>query len=66
MAQITQMTYVAPFALFGSRTAQEEARVYEHRGKWTTLLNKLTTNSLDIEKAQHIENLADLCTPQGE
>lgn len=66
MAQITHMTYIAPFAIFGSRTAQEEHRVAEHRGKWTTLLNKLTTNTLNLEKAKHIENLADLCTPQGD
>lgn len=66
MAQITHMTYIAPFAIFGSRTAQEEHRVAEHRGKWTTLLNNLTTNTLNLEKAKHIENLADLCTSQGE
>ena len=66
MAQITHMTYLAPFAIFGSRTAQEEERVSKHRVKWNTLLNKLITNTLDIEQAKHIENLADLCSGQGD
>jgi len=66
MAQITHMTYLAPFAIFGSRTAQEEQRVSKHRVKWNTLLNKLITNTLDIEQAKHIENLADLCSGQGD
>ena len=66
MAQITHMTYLAPFAIFGARTAQEEQRVSKHRVKWNTLLNKLITNTLDIEQAKHIENLADLCSGQGD
>ena len=66
MASITNMTYLAPFALFGSRTAQEEHRINTHRQKWRTLLEKLVTNSLDMEKATTIENLADLCTQKGE
>lgn len=66
MAQITHMNYIAPFALFGSRTAQEEHRIAKHRNKWRTLLDKLTSNTLDITQAKHIENLADLCTRQGD
>lgn len=66
MASITNMTYLAPFALFGSRTAQEEHRINTHRQKWRTLLEKLVTSSLDMEKATTIENLADLCTQKGE
>jgi putative NADPH-quinone reductase len=66
MASITHMTYLAPFALFGSRTAQEEHRISDHRRKWTTLLNKLVKGELNMAKAMNIENLADLCTQSGE
>ena len=65
MAQITHMNYIAPFAIFGSRTAQEEHRVAEHKEKWRTLLTQLTTNTLDTEKAKRMENLADLYTSEG-
>ena len=65
MAQITHMNYIAPFAIFGSRTAQEENRVAEHKEKWRTLLTQLTTNTLDTEKAKRMENLADLYTSEG-
>ena len=65
MAQITHMNYIAPFAIFGSRTAQEDHRVAEHKEKWRTLLTQLTTNTLDTEKAKRMENLADLYTSEG-
>ena len=60
MASITNMTYLAPFALFGSRSASREDRISTHREKWKMLLNALITNHIDIERAQRIENLADL------
>ena len=60
MASITNMTYLAPFALFGSRSASSEDRILAHREKWKTLLNALATDQIDLERAQHIENLADL------
>lgn len=66
MASITHMTYLAPFALFGSRTAHEEHRINEHRRKWETLLEKLATSQLDMDRATTIENLADLCKQKGE
>ena len=65
MASMTHMTYLAPFALFDSRTAQEEHRISDHRRKWTILLNKLIKGELNMENAMNIENLADLCTQSG-
>lgn len=65
MASITNMIYLAPFTLFGSRTAREQHRVTQHKAKWRTLLDKLLNNKLDIQRAQQIENLADLCQPEG-
>ncbi len=60
MASITTMTYLAPFALFGSRSASREQRIEKHRSKWRSLLNALATGQFDIERARSIENLADL------
>jgi glutathione-regulated potassium-efflux system ancillary protein KefG len=65
MARITQMAYIAPFALFGSRTAQEEKRIETHRQKWQQLLNMLVNDTLNMSKATRLENLADLCTKEG-
>lgn len=65
MASITQMAYIAPFALFGSRTAQEEQRIESHRQKWQRLLNMLVNDTLNMSKATRLENLADLCTQEG-
>ncbi|WP_421134311.1 NAD(P)H-dependent oxidoreductase [Alteromonas sp. A079] len=66
MASITQMAYIAPFALFGSRTAQEEQRIEGHRQKWQQLLNMLVNDTLNMSKATRLENLADLCTKEGD
>lgn len=66
MASITQMAYIAPFALFGSRTAQEEKRIEAHRQKWQQLLNMLVNDTLNMSKATRLENLADLCTKEGD
>lgn len=64
MASITTMTYLAPFALFGSRSASQEQRIEKHRSKWRALLNALATGQIDIERAKSIENLADLDIPE--
>ena len=65
MASITQMAYIAPFALFGSRTAQEEQRIETHRQKWQRLLNMLVNDTLNMSKATRLENLADLCNEEA-
>ena len=57
MASITQLTYLAPFALFGSRTAKEEHRITRHSALWTKLLDTLAQGELDISKACKLENL---------
>lgn len=58
MASITQMEYLPPFALFGSRTAKEEHRITRHSVLWSSLLNALADNNLDIARAKKLENLA--------
>lgn len=57
MATLTGMQYLAPFALFGARTAQEDGRVKSHVGNWSSLLTKLVANEIDFEQASKPEKL---------
>ena len=59
MATTTGMEYLAPFALFGSRTAVEEGRIEEHKDKWRQLLIALTENRVDIDKGKSVEKLTN-------
>ncbi|RKF15753.1 flavodoxin family protein [Alginatibacterium sediminis] len=51
-ASLTQMRYLPPFALFGSRTALDEGRVEAHLDKWRRLLNALHHQRFDFAKAK--------------
>jgi putative NADPH-quinone reductase len=56
-ALLCGMTYLPPFALFGSRMAVEEGRVGEHIADWTRLLEALRDDRLDIAAAQGLPTL---------
>lgn len=58
-ADLTGMTYLAPFALFGSRTALDEGRVGGHVEDWLTVLTALRDGKLDIELAGELPKLKD-------
>ena len=66
MARISHMTYLGPFAIFGSRTAKEEHRIKQHRQKWRSLLTALAEDSLDYPQAQGCANLAECLPVTGE
>lgn len=57
MATLTGMQYLAPFALFGARTAQEDGRVKSHVESWQTLLKQLLADKIDFEQASKAEKL---------
>jgi len=57
MASLTGMDYLAPFALFGARTAQEDGRVTTHVENWTKLLKALVKDQIDYEQARKVEKL---------
>ena len=57
MARLTGMTYLAPFALFGSRNAAEEDRIGTHIAQWRKLLKALVQDKADLERAQAAELL---------
>jgi putative NADPH-quinone reductase len=57
MTALTGMNYIAPLALFGSRTAQEEERIPQHVERYKTLLNALVNDALDIEAAASLIKL---------
>ena len=56
-ALLCGMVYLAPFALFGSRTAVEERRLDAHIAEWMKVLEALRDDQLDIEHAQTLPNL---------
>ena len=53
-AALCGMTYLPPFALFGSRTAVEEGRVSQHVADWIRVLKALRDNQLDIDAARQL------------
>ncbi|MEL7290403.1 MAG: NAD(P)H-dependent oxidoreductase [Pseudomonadota bacterium] len=57
MASLTGMTYLAPFALFGARTAKEDGRIQLHVEKWRRLLRALVAGQVDIEQANQVDKL---------
>ncbi len=57
MATLSGMQYLAPFVLFGSRTAVEENRLAKHIRQWQLLLNALVHGNIDIPAAQQVDKL---------
>ena len=53
-AMLCGMTYLPPFALFGSRTAVEEGRIGRHIEEWVSLLEAVRDNRIDIAGTQHL------------
>lgn len=47
MATLTKMTYLAPFALFGARTAVEEDKLEAHIQRWISRLTALVNGEID-------------------
>jgi putative NADPH-quinone reductase len=56
-ASLCGMNYLAPFALFGSRTALEENRIQEHVDSYKVLLEALVAGKINIKKASKAEKL---------
>jgi glutathione-regulated potassium-efflux system ancillary protein KefG len=50
-AVLCGMRFVAPFALYGSRTAVEEGRVAEHVQDWVKVLLALRDQTMDLKRA---------------
>ncbi len=57
MSLLCGMTYLPPFVLFGSRTAEEEGRVAEHLKDWVRLLEALRDNRLNTAETQNLTKL---------
>ena len=52
MARMTDMEYLPPFALFGSRRAAEQNRLETHIASWNRLLKALVRGSVNLAKAR--------------
>nr|WP_086937337.1 NAD(P)H-dependent oxidoreductase [Thaumasiovibrio occultus] len=59
MANLTGMQYIAPFALFGARTAAEEGRTQRHVEQWRKLLEALVAGRVDLNAAARCDMLND-------
>lgn len=57
MANLTGMQFLAPFALFGSRTALEEGKVGRHAESYRKLLKALVEGEVDFDKAIKSEKI---------
>lgn len=57
MANLTGMRYLAPFALFGSRTAAEDGKVERHVAAYKRLLNAFVNGTVDLNKAAASEKI---------
>lgn len=58
-AYLTKMRYLPPFALFSSRTANEDGRLDQHIEQWQQLLAALLQESIDIEACYGLSKLND-------
>lgn len=58
-AALTGMRYLAPFALFGARTAAEERRIGQHLDDWQNVLLALRDDRLDLIAAGSASRLND-------
>ena len=56
-ATLCGLRYLAPFALFGSRTAVEESRVDAHLEQWRKTLEALRDRRFDIDAARELPRL---------
>ncbi|MDH2435295.1 NAD(P)H-dependent oxidoreductase [Pokkaliibacter sp. MBI-7] len=56
-ARLTGMRYLAPFALFGSRTAVEDQCLLHHVSHWSGFLQALVNDQIDIAMASQLPNI---------
>ncbi|EDK29131.1 putative NAD(P)H oxidoreductase [Vibrionales bacterium SWAT-3] len=56
-AALCGMEYLAPYALFGSRTALEENRITVHVERYKFLLESLVAGNIDYKKAKKVAKL---------
>lgn len=56
-AMLCGMVYLPPFALFGARTAVNEARIDAHVADWVRVLSALRDDRLDLEATRDLPTL---------
>ena len=56
-ANFCKMRFIAPFIIFGARTAVEENRLGAHLEQWEKLLHALVEDRVDMDKAEALEHL---------
>ncbi len=64
-ATLCGMTYLPPYALFGSRTALEDGRVQTHVDGWIRIVKDLVANRFDIAGLLDVEKLNQCYADEG-
>ncbi len=57
-ARLCHMRFLAPFAIFGARTAAEDQRIENHIGQYRRLLQSLNSGRFNFAQAAEVELLA--------
>lgn len=58
-ATLCGISYLPPYALFGSRTALEDGKLDEHIENWQQILTCLQQNRIDVDQAAQADKLND-------
>ena len=56
-ATLCGISYLPPYALFGSRTALEDGKLDEHIENWQQILVCLQQNRIDVDRAAQADKL---------
>ncbi len=64
-ATLCGMTYLPPYALFGSRTALEDGRVQTHVDGWIRIVKDLVADRFDIAGLLDVEKLNQCYADEG-
>ena len=63
-ATLTEMEYLPPFAIFGSRSAKEENRIERHVSNWNELLKALSVGTISASQCNGEITINDKLTEQ--
>ena len=58
-ATLCGISYLPPYALFGSRTALEDGKLDKHIENWQKILSCLQQNRIDVDRAAQSDKLND-------
>lgn len=64
-AHLCGMPYLPPFIFYGALTAHENDSLDRHKTHWQKVLNQLSNNEIEIEKAKKMDSLNEYLVAKG-